>query len=175
METKYTKKQLNLRISAIRKRVASNYEHDTAMDCMRHAFDDGNGDITLFTKLCVAMLGPSGKRRGGLNMITWGKEYFPISVKQEDAGPLVISLKKGRSDADWKFDEANAHPFDDASEIEKASVILGTEALLRIVENFANKDNTTPEAHEAAMQAKAAIQGVMGVSPEAPAAVAAVA
>ena len=165
MDTKFTSKQLNLRISTIRRRVASNFEHDTGLDCIRHAYNCG--DATLFTKLCVAMMGPSGKRRGGLNMIVWGKEHFPIVVKQEDNGPLVISLKKGRVDADWKFDEANAHPFDDASDIEKASVILGTEALLKIVENFCNKENTTTEAHEVGMRVKSFVQSEMGVSPEA--------
>lgn len=168
MDTKYTVKQLNLRISNIRMRVKSNYEHETAMDTVRHAFNNGNGDITLFTKLCVALLGPSGRRRAGLNMIVWGKEYFPLVVKQdEETKVLSISLKKNRSNADWKFDEAGAHPFDEATEKEADSVILGTEALLKIVSSFANKDNTTPEAHALAKIIEGEINTAMGRTPEA--------
>lgn len=165
MDTKFTTAQLTTRISTIAKRVKEDYEHTTAMDTLRHAYNCG--DATLFTKLCVAMMGPSGRRRGGLNMITWGKEYFPIVVKQEEGKALTISLLKNRSDADWKFDEANVHPFDDASKAEAASVILGTEALLKIVEGFANKDNTTAEAHALAKTIVGEVKQVLGVSPEA--------
>lgn len=144
IETKLTIAQVKTRIRNISKRVASNYEHETAVECMRHAYK--HGDTTLFLSLVYALLGPSGRRKGGLAMIKWGREYFPIVIKQDESN-LRVTLKKDRSEGDWLFDKGIAHPFDEASDDEAAAVIFDTEALLKIVTSFSNRENTTPEAH----------------------------
>ena len=165
-EPTYTTKQLNTRIRTIAKRVSSKYEHITAVDCVKHAYN-ASGDITLFTKLVIALLGPSERCQAGLSMIKWGRMYFPVTIVQEPGKALSITLKKGRSEGDWNFPDALAHPFDEASKEEAAAVIFDTEALLKIVTNFSNKENATTEAHDLAKTLVTEIEQAMGRVPEA--------
>jgi hypothetical protein len=105
-------------------------------------------------------------------MIKWGREYFPISLKRDDDTNLTCTLKKGRSEGDWNFPDATAHPFDEATEEEANAVMFDVETLLKIVTNFSNRKGVTDDARTLAKTFVTEAEQAMGRTPEATLAVA---
>lgn len=108
------KRDIQKRITSIRNRGAKMDRdiHETAVLCLYHARDAGQGDITLLSKLAAAM--PRSSRRKAL--IAWAVAHAPVTFSEKED---QFRMKKKRTEADWYIEEADAVPFWDYTKEKK--------------------------------------------------------
>lgn len=159
-----TSAKLKARISAVKKRVATNQDHETLVECARHAYV--HGDTSYLKNMIVALLGPSGRKIAGTKAISWAQKYFPVTVTKLDNGAITVTLKAERAEADWKFDEAKHNVFDEGTEKELDLALLGPEYLVQMIHKITTSKKASPELIEAAKKAEVFVTSDLGLVSE---------
>lgn len=135
--------------------------HKTGVSCMYHA--QQHGDVTLLEKLVEAM--PKSSRRKAL--ITWAEDNMPLDGKVVDGkNGVSITLKKGRTDADFTLTEAAATPFWEHTKEKDPRPMTLKQAIAAFGKNLdkAVKAGTASAAEAAAL--KAAVAGSANDEPQ---------
>lgn len=124
--------------------------HRAAMSCAYHAMN--YGDTSHFSHLVNAM--PKSSRRVAL--CVWAEAYFPMTIDRKDA---TVKLRKGREDADWQMDIADAQPFWDYSKEKAEPVTQKVESIRSYLEKMAaGGSNSRPASPEARTMSRELIQ-----------------
>lgn len=60
----------------------------------------------------------------------WMESFFPVTVSKGEGGVLVVKARKGRTEADWQFEDANNTPWFKLEATKPAPVLLTVEIVL---------------------------------------------